>query len=164
MRLVTWRGIVEYLRPQGALSKIAVVSERDGETGTVIRLAGVLGFASGETSTFDVGYTAGTVVMDLSLLGTTGMIAIDDFVLDWGNSPAFQNPDIQIGYTHRSGQASRKDFHFIETGSDTAAVLLMIDRFVELTNANNGSMGTGFVAATCQTQDYLDAIWHAMQS
>jgi hypothetical protein len=38
--------------------------------------------------------------MDLQLLGTTGIIAMDDFVLDWTDSFAFKNPDIQTGYSY----------------------------------------------------------------
>lgn len=113
MAWYSMRAVVEYLQPKGDLTTIAVVSERDAETRSVIRLSGLVGFESGETSTFDVGYTAGTAIMDLSLLGTDGMIVLDDFVLDWNNSFAFQNPDTKCGYIHRNGMAARQDFTFI---------------------------------------------------
>src|SRR5206468_4220899 len=115
--------VVEYLRPQGQISKVATVAHRDPTTRAIIRAAGLIAFESGEVSTFDVGYTAGTVIMKLELLGTAGVIEIvffndaggsvimklellgtagviekDDFVLDWTNSFAFQNPDIKTGY------------------------------------------------------------------
>jgi hypothetical protein len=66
----------------------------------VVRSEGLIAFDGGEVSTFDVGYTAGTAIMDLQLLGTTGIIAMDDFVLDWTDSFAFKNPDIQTGYSY----------------------------------------------------------------
>ena len=68
------------------------VPERDPDTNAIVRASGVIAFEDGEVSTFDIGYTAGTVLMDLQLLGTIGVIEIDDFVLDWANSWAFQNP------------------------------------------------------------------------
>ena len=156
------RAVVEYLQPSGELTTVAAVAERDAETKSVIRLTGLLGFASGETSTFDIGYTAGAVVYDLSLLGTAGMIVMDDFVLDWNNSIFFQNPDIQCGYIHRKGIATRQDFTFIETPSEVPADVLMIERFTDLANSNDRTSQTLFTDASLQTQSYLDAIWEAI--
>ena len=109
MAWYSMRAVVEYLRPTGGLSSVSAVADRDAETGAVIRVSGLMAFASGESSTFDVGYTAGTAIMDLSLLGTKGMMTQDDFVLDWNNSFAFQKDDIPADYIHRTGMATRKD-------------------------------------------------------
>jgi hypothetical protein len=72
------RAVVEYLHPQGRITKVVTVAERDPETTSVVRASGLIAFDGGEISTFDVGYTAGAVIMDLQLLGTSGVIGMDD--------------------------------------------------------------------------------------
>ena len=62
------RAVVEYLRPQGRITKVVTVAEWDHETTSVVRASGLIAFDGGEVSTFDVGYTAGAVVMDCSSL------------------------------------------------------------------------------------------------
>jgi hypothetical protein len=66
------RAVVEYLRPQGRITKVVTVAERDPKTTSVVRASGLIAFDGGEVSTFDVGYTAGAVIMDLQLIGTSG--------------------------------------------------------------------------------------------
>ncbi|MEM7024803.1 MAG: Gfo/Idh/MocA family oxidoreductase, partial [Pseudomonadota bacterium] len=158
------RAIVEYLQPAGGPSAVTVVPEIDPDSGAVVRSSGVIGFESGEVSTFDIGYTAGTAIMDLSLLGTQGMITMDDFVLDWANSFAFQNSAVPTGYTHRSGMADRDAFVFVETPSDTAQDILMIERFAEVASRGDAAARNALAQASLRTQSYLDAVWHAAQT
>ena len=72
MAWYSMRAVVEYLRPAGRITKAATVPERDPEYHAIVRASGLIAFDSGEVSTFDVGYTAGTILMDLQLLGTNG--------------------------------------------------------------------------------------------
>jgi hypothetical protein len=153
------RAIVEYLRPGGGPITKAAMAERDDHSGAIVRVSGFLGFATGQTSTFDAGYTAGTVVMDLSLLGTHGMIAMDDFALDWTDSIGFQNPAIEAGFVQRSGLATRKDFAFVPTPSAVAQDVLMIERFADLAASGPDADRNAHMEATRATQQYLDAIW-----
>ncbi|MDJ0951624.1 MAG: Gfo/Idh/MocA family oxidoreductase [Alphaproteobacteria bacterium] len=164
MAWYSMRAVVEYLQPQGPLATVAAVAERDAETGAVMRVSGLVGFESGECSTLDIGYTAGTAIMDLSLLGTAGMIGLDDFVLDWTNSFAFQNPDIETGYVHRTGMATRKDFAFVETPSGLAQDVLMIDHFAELASSGDPAARAAYAEASLQTQCHLDALWTAVRA
>ena len=53
------RAVVEYLRPTGKISVCTTVAQRDLKTTAVLRAAGVIAFADGSVSTFDIGYTAG---------------------------------------------------------------------------------------------------------
>ena len=117
MAWYSMRAVVEYLRPEGRITKAVVAPERDPETNAIVRASGLIAFEGGQVSTFDVGYTAGTILMDLQLLGTTGVIGMDDFVLDWESSFAFKNPEIKAGYSHRTGMATRKDATFVPTPS-----------------------------------------------
>jgi predicted dehydrogenase len=162
MAWYSMRAVVEYLRPPGRITQAVTASARDPETSAIIRASGLIAFEGGEVSTFDVGYTAGTIIMDLQLLGTTGVIAMDDFVLDWEGSFAFTNPEIKAGYTHRTGMATRNDVTFVATPSSTAQEVLMIEHFAEL--AVNPAERARYAEASLKTQEYLDALWAAAGS
>ena len=161
MAWYSMRAVVEYLRPQGRITTVVTVPERDPETTTVVRASGLIAFDCGEVSTFDIGYTAGTAIMDLQLLGTSGVIGMDDFVLDWADSFAFKNPDIKTGYTHRTGMATRKDVTFVPKPAHTSGEVAMIETFAELAASGNAARRAGFAASSLKTQEYLDAIWVA---
>jgi predicted dehydrogenase len=158
------RAVVEYLRPSGKIAKVATVAERDPQTTAIVRASGLIAFDSGEVSTFDTGYTAGAVLMDLQLLGTTGVIGIDDFVLDWADSWAFKNSDVKAGYSHRTAMATRKDVTFIPAPSNISAEVLMIENFSEVAVSGDAARRAEFVASSLKTQEYLDAIWAAANS
>src|SRR5208283_4686001 len=164
MAWYSMRAVVEYVRPQGQITKVAAVAERDPATTSVVRASGLIAFDSGEVSTFDIGYTAGVTIMDLQLLGTSGVICMDDFVLDWTNSFAFKNPDIKPGYFHRTGMATRKDVSFIVTPSNIPGEVAMIEKFAEMCASGNAARWTESAAASLKTQEYLDAIWSAAGS
>ncbi|MDG3002383.1 Gfo/Idh/MocA family protein [Paludisphaera mucosa] len=158
------RAVVEYLAPAGRVAKAAAVLERDPENGAVVRASGLIAFEGGEASTFDVGYTAGTVAMDLSLFGTAGVIGMDDFVLDWADSFAYKNPDLPVGYTFRTGPATRKDVTFIPTPTAFAQEVLMVDHFAEIAASGDLARRAAYAEAAIQTQRYLDALWQAARS
>ncbi len=164
MAWYSMRAVVEYLRPTGRITKVVTVPELDPQTTAILRASGLIAFDSGEVSTFDIGYTAGTIVMDLQLLGTTGVIAMDDFVLDWANSFAFKNPNLKAGYTHRTGMATRQDATFIATPAATAQEVAMIEDFAELSVAGKSAGRAGYAESSLKTQEYLDAIWVAAGS
>jgi predicted dehydrogenase len=155
------RAIVEYLRPRGKITKVVTLPERDPATTALIRASGLIAFEGGEFSSFDVGFTAGAIVMDLQLFGTTGIIAMDDFVVDWANSYVFKNPDLKTGYSLRTGWSTPKETTFIPTPSSTAAEVAMIETFAGLAASGDSSRRAAYAAATLKTQEYLDAIWLA---
>ena len=161
MAWYSMRAVVEYLEPRGRITKVAVATERDPRADAIIRAAGLIAFEGGHASTFDVGYTAGTIVMDLQLLGTTGVITMDDFVLDWESSFAFKNPEIKAGYFFRTGMATRKDATFVPTPADVAQEVAMIDHFAELAASGNATKRASYAEASLKTQEYLDALWVA---
>jgi predicted dehydrogenase len=164
MAWYSMRAVVEYLRPEGGITKVAVTTERDPKTSAIVRASGLIAFEGGQTSTFDVGYTAGTIIMDLQLLGTSGAIGMDDFVLDWENSFAFKNPEIKAGYFHRTGMATRKDATFVPARSSISQEVAMIENFVELAVSGSAAQRNRFAEATMKTQEYLDALWVAAGS
>jgi predicted dehydrogenase len=162
MAWYSMRAIVEYLRPSGPVTQALTTPTRDPATGAIIQAAGLIAFASGEVSTFDIGYTAGTVLMDLDLLGSTGVIRMDDFVLDWANSWSFRNPANPAGYYHRTGMATRKDFTFIPTPAATPQEVSMIETFARLAQEGSPAEQSVHAKATLLTQSYLDALWASL--
>ena len=164
MAWYSMRAVVEYLRPEGRITKVVDRPERDPETNAIVRASGLIAFEGGQVSTFDIGYTAGTIIMDLQLLGTTGVIGMDDFVLDWADSFAFKNPEIKAGYTHRTGMATRKDATFVPTPAETAQEVAMIEDFAELAASGNANHRADYAESSLKTQEYLDAIWVAAGS
>ena len=155
------RAVVEYLRPAGKIAKVATVPERDTNTGAILRAAGLIAFESGEVSTFDIGHTAGTVIMELQLLGSRGYIRMDDFVLDWNNSFAFKYPEVPAGYYHRTGEMAPNQETFIQTPATNAQEVEMIDTFSELATTGDAARMASYAAASLQTMEYLDAVWAA---
>ncbi|HEV7402940.1 MAG TPA: Gfo/Idh/MocA family oxidoreductase [Chthoniobacteraceae bacterium] len=152
------RAVVEYLRPAGSVAHAVTVPMRDPRTGAIMQASGLIAFASGETATFDIGFTAGTVLMDLQLTGTTGVLEMDDFVLDWENSWPFKNPTDHAGYFHRTGMASRHERTFIATPASTPAEVSMVENFAALASGDEPGR-FAFAAASLKTQEYLDALW-----
>ncbi len=163
MAWYSMRAVVEYLAPD-SFEDIKVFAERDPQSGAVIRATGVLKFDAGKTATFDVGYTAGAAVMDLTVAGTSGILTQDDFVLDWKSGFGFDNPDIPTGFIHRSGMATRKDFAFIETPGEKSQHGLMVDSFADLIRNDDDAARETWLSATAKTQGFLDAIWRQIQA
>jgi len=162
MAWYSMRAVVEYLRPAGPVREAFAAGERDPRTHAFVRVEGLISFQSGEASTFDVGYTADSILMDLQLVGTRGVIGMDDFVLDWTNSFAFKNPDIAPGYTHRTGMASRKEIKLVPTPSTTPQDVAMVEKFATLATSGPAAERAKYAAATLKTQEYLDALWQAL--
>ena len=152
------RAIVEYLRPEGSVLKAVTIAEGVSQNKAVSRASGLIAFEGGKVSTFDVGL--GSLAMDLQLLGTTGMITMDDFVLDWKDSFAFKNK-ADVGYFHRTGLAARKDIAFVSTPANQAQEVSMIDDFAELVATGNAIERSACAEASQKTQQYLDAVWAA---
>jgi predicted dehydrogenase len=164
MAWYSMRAVVEYLRPEGRITKAVVAPERDPETNAIVRASGLIAFEGGQVSTFDVGYTAGTILMDLQLLGTTGVLGMDDFVLDWESSSAFRDSGDKAGYAYRTGMGTRKDAAFVPTPPRTAQETAMIEDFAELAVSGDAARRAAHAEATLRTQGYLDALWAAAGS
>ncbi len=156
--------VVEFLRPKGRITRAVAAPERDPETSAIVRVSGLIAFESGEVSTFDVGYTAATILMDLQLIGTAGVIGMDDFVLDWAGSFAFKGPDIEAGYAHRTGMATRKDVAFVPTPAKVGQEVAMVEAFARLAASGDAGRRAAYADASLKTREYLDALLIAATS
>ncbi len=156
------RAVVEYLRPEGALSRVSAACERDPESGAVSQVTALLDFEGGQNASFGAGFLTGTSVNAFTLVGFEGVITLDDFVMNWTNSFEYQDSSCPTGYTHRKGRMTPKDFIFVDTPSDTPQQVLMIENFAALARSGERERRRGFAEAAERTQAYLDAVWAAI--
>ncbi|NET40485.1 Gfo/Idh/MocA family protein [Okeania sp. SIO2B3] len=153
------RATVEFLAPNINLSQTSVKVKRDTETGAIVRCCGMLAFDDDSTSTWDAGYTSGAITMDLALIGTKGIITLDDFVLDWVNSFAFENPNLKAGFYLKNGMDTRGDVKFIEVKSEQSSQVKMIENFADVVFNGVTNSTINYCQVSEKTQTLLDAIY-----
>ncbi len=163
MAWYSMRAITEYMQDRGEPKVLSASAVRDEETGAVIRGAGVAIFENGNTSTFDFGYNAGVCLMDLDIIGTKGMLRMDDFVLDWAHGFAFDNPNFEVGYTFRKEMMTPDQFEYIHTINPLPQAVHMIQDFLELAKDPKGKSAERSINITVQTQTLLDQVWNTVK-
>lgn len=156
------RAIVEYLPSDLELVNITACGHRDEQTGGLSKAAGILEFEGGMFATFEAGYDVNALVMDLDIMGSKGMISLDDFVLDWEMGVPQGNPEHEVGFTLRHGRVTPKDYEFVATPTERSAKALMLDRLAYLANSGTQEEREVSIAATEKTQELLDAVWEAV--
>ncbi|GAA4852068.1 Gfo/Idh/MocA family oxidoreductase [Algivirga pacifica] len=162
---MTWyslRGIVEYMPEAKEIESLKTFVQRDPQTNAIFRAAGLIEFKGGMTSTWNIGYNAGVCRMDLDILGESGSIQLDDFVLDWNSGFAFDNPDHQVIYTLRTGMASPQEFQHLPVGNTQPQTVHMINHFAQLIQEDNQEAIKNSIQKTEKTQTFLDAVWDSI--
>ena len=158
------RAAVEFLPPSDGLAALQSVIQRDEETNAVIRGAGIALFDNGTTLTWDVGYNAGACLMDLDIIGTLGVVQLDDFVLDWQKGFAFDNAAHEVGYRLRQGMAAPHEVPYIKTPSEKSQQTVMIEDFAALIEVPEPGSVEASMQTSERTQALLDAIWKKASS
>ena len=156
------RAIVEYAGADVVLSSAHGYAERDAASGAVVRSAGVLRLTSGCMSTWDAGYTVGTSVQDLSLLGDRGIIQCDDFVLDWASGFPGMADEHATEFVQRAGIVGPSRYAHVATPTAHAPVSLMLDHFAALAAAPGSAANHESVVRTLATQRLLDEVWRQL--
>ena len=157
------RAILEYLPNAREIKDIKTFVQIDSETGAIFRATGMIVFDDGSTSNWDVGYNAGVCIMDLDLLGTNGLISMDDYVLDWAKGFPFDNDNHKVGYILRKGMATPNEFEFIETPCEKSQTTLMIENFSNLIGfRENYQLVEDCMQKSERTQYLIDAIWDSI--
>ncbi len=157
------RAITEHLQPETGVEAVAGRIVRDKESGAVVRGAGLIAFKDGKTSTFDFGYNVGVCLMDLDILGESGMFTLSDFVLDWKHGFAFDNQAHVVGYTKRTAMQSPLEFEYIKADSELPESAHMIRDFVDLTKNPHGERVAASMRISEQTQYLLDLYWNKVK-
>jgi predicted dehydrogenase len=159
MAWYSMRAVVEFASVDAQLVEGSGFIRTDEMTGACTRSAGVLSLSDGCTSTWDVGYSVGTCVMDLNIYGQRGMISVDDFVLDWADGFGRNVPGYPVGFIQRSGLVNPTEFEEIVTPAHRPQLVHMIQKFVELTTDPKGKGVQTSMRVSEQTQGLLDAVW-----
>lgn len=157
------RAIVEYLQPEGETNQVTISTERHPEPNAIVRASGLINFSDNKCSTFQMGYNANAVQMDLSIVGTHGMITLNDFVLDWHNSHVFNHPEIEVGYNIRSDIQTQNDFDWVGFDKNICSQQLMVEKMAELVTNPNPTELDSYNNKTLMTQRYVDSLWRAVK-
>jgi len=157
------RAAIAYLRPEGPPTTVAAMGTRDPGTGAMVHVHGFLGFGDGRSLSFDAGFTAATSLMDLQLIGDTGVIGMDDFVLDWANSFLFRNGEVPTGYTYRTGVIDRTGTEFVPTPTNKRQEILMCETFAARATGDPAAGPMARPEDSVATQVLLDAVWEAVK-
>ena len=156
MAWYSMRAIVEYMRPDSPVTSVSGALRRDSQSGAIVGGAGLVEFASGQTSSFDFGYDAGVCQMDLDILGENGLIQLDDYVLDWKDGFAFSNPAHAASFNLRQGMASPAEFKRIQTVTEQPQAVHMIQNFASQVLQNDSERNDEVARRAIQTQELLD--------
>lgn len=155
------RAIVEFLRPDLQDAQASGQILIDPETNAAVGGSGFIQFIDGKTATIDFGYQSNVCLMDLDIIAEHGMLRLDDFVLDWHSSFAFENPNHQTGFTKRSNVQTPNQFEFIHTDNHKPQALQMIDNFVELTKNPDMPKDQQAIQQSLATQNLIDLFWQS---
>jgi predicted dehydrogenase len=158
MAWYSMRAVVAFVAAEAVPVSATGCAEKDAVTGAIVRGAGMLRLSGGCTSTWDVGYNTGAFVQDLTLLGERGLIALDDFVLDWAGGFPIPSPEHVAGFTQRAGLATPSAFERVATPADRRQAVLMVEAFTELARAPGGRAAEASIVASERTQALLDAV------
>jgi predicted dehydrogenase len=145
------RAAVEYTAPGVKPVGVDAYVRRDKKGGAVIGGSGVIAFDDGSTTTWNCGFDAGAVNMDLRISGAGGQFSLHDFVQGDGKGPA--GYDYRKGGFGESGTSER-----ISVPATKPAAALMFEGFAEL--VGDPKRFEASVLASERTQEWLDAIWN----
>ncbi|NBP23890.1 MAG: gfo/Idh/MocA family oxidoreductase [Proteobacteria bacterium] len=158
MAWYSMRAIVEYSGSEAPVAECRSWAQRDPVTGGWIRGTGFMRLSDGFTATWDAGYTVGACLMDLDLMGSRGVISIDDFVLDWDGGFGAPDTTRPVGFTHRFGMANPASWVRTETPSPLRQSTRMLEAFAQLTRDPRGPAVTASIQRSLRTQELVDAL------
>jgi predicted dehydrogenase len=144
------RAAVEYTAPGVKVVGVDAYVRRDQKSKAVITGSGVIAFDDGSTNTWNCGFDAGALNMDLRMSGAGGQFSLQDFVQNEGNG--FAEYDYRKGGLGAGGTLER-----IRVVSAKPAAALMFDNFAAM--VGDPERFEANVAASERTQEWLDAIW-----
>jgi predicted dehydrogenase len=144
------RAAVEYTAPGVKVIGVDSYVRRDQKSKAVTTGSGVIAFSDGSTNTWNCGFEAGALNMDLRLSGAGGQFSLDDFVIGPGNGPA--------EYVYRKGGlGDGGSSERIAVPSAKPPAALMFENFAAMVGDSDRFEAS--VAASERTQEWLDAIW-----
>jgi len=149
------RAIVEFLGsdpPTQTTGKLGA----DTATGAIVHGAGVFTYGDRRMASWDIGYDTGATAMDLDIFCERGLVRLDDFVLDWHSSFAYQR-EAPTGFWLKKGTRPQEDIPFVETKTPAPAHVRMVDAMASAARAPRER--EEWMVKTERTQALLDLVW-----
>ncbi|NNU15059.1 Gfo/Idh/MocA family oxidoreductase [Parvularcula sp. ZS-1/3] len=112
--------------------------------------------------TMDCGFQAGAFTQEMTLIGTEGIISMDDFVHDWEKARiGEEKPQFPSGYKLRKGRSDPDTAEFIKTPSAKSHMIFLLENFADAVAGNPPDVLAGG-RTMCKTQEFLDDIWRSL--
>ena len=162
MAWYSMRAAAEFLPAEAMPVRVSAEGARDPVTGTWVRSAGCIRFSDGTTTTWDAGFTVGSLVMDLNLFGQGGSIHVDDYVLDWAGGMLGSDPRTPVGFVQRNGPVPPGGFQRVSTPSPTRQAVRMIEHLARMARNPRGPEMAEAVRLACRTQALVDLVAEAV--
>lgn len=156
------RAIVEFMQSDLAVRNIVGSTRVDSLTKAVIGGSGLIEFTNGRSSMLSFGYDAAVCQMDLDIICDNGLLQVDDFVLDWKDGFAFDNPEHTPNFIVRQGMMSPTEFVITSIETEKPQALHMIEAFYDLVFAASEEERTAAVSRAINTQALLDSFVDAV--
>ncbi len=161
MAWYSMRAAAEFLPADASPVRVTAEGTRDPVTGTWVRSAGCIRFSDGSTTTWDAGFTVGSLVMDLGLFGRGGSIHVDDYVLDWAGGMLGADRGAWVGFVQRNGPAAPASFQRVATPSPTRQAVRMVEHLARLSRDPRGLEAAEAVRLAERTQGLVDLVAEA---
>jgi len=141
------RVAVEYLPDDIEIAAVSAYLRREEVNGAVVTASGVIQFDNGSTTTWNCGFESGSLVMDLRISGSGGIVKMDDFLVNL-TEPA--------RHEHIVGWGDDR-VQIIETAAPLPAAAQMYENVAAMSGSPD--LFEASVRASERTQEWLDAIW-----
>jgi predicted dehydrogenase len=148
------RATLEYLSPAAELRSVSTRLRQDAETGAIIAGGGSLAFEDGTVSAWRCGFDADAPVIQLTLSGPLGQIAMDNFV--------GEDQDGSASYRHSSAANAAAAATLVCVESRFSGPALMFQDFAAA--ARDTVLRDRWIQASERTQALLDAVREAAKS
>lgn len=158
MAWYSMRAAAEFLPAEAEPVRVSAEGVRDPVTGAWVRSAGCIRFSDGSTTTWDAGFTVGSLVMDLNLFGRGGSIHVDDYVLDWAGGMLGNDATLPVGFVQRNGPVSPPGFQRVPTPSPTRQAVRMIEHLARLSRDPRGLEAAEAIRLATRTQGLVDLV------
>lgn len=131
--------------------------------GALVSVSAVITFRNdGFRLIVDCGFEAGAFCQEATLIGTEGIISMDDFVHDWERARiGEEKPQFPAGYRLRRGRSDPSTVEFIQTPGKKSHMILLLENFAAAA-AGRPSADVSGGRVTERTQELLDDIWNSL--
>ncbi|MCQ8185073.1 Gfo/Idh/MocA family oxidoreductase [Parvularcula sp. BGMRC 0090] len=135
------------------------------EKGALVGVTGVVTYMNdGFRLGFDCSFTAGAFAQDMTLVGTKGIISMDDFVHDWERARiGEEKPQFPAGFRLRRGRTDPAMVKFVVTPGEKSHIISMLEAFARYAGDPTGEEARSAGWRAVWTQETLDAIWRSLK-